>query len=130
MKKQNTDLYEKIKNVLIKKAEGFFYNEEILEYTTEDGKTKKVITTEDAENKTNKMESETRCEREQNKENKLTLSKKKVTTHYIPPDLLAVKMLVEIYGKKIDSGNELEKLEYQELINLKNQLIEKLKEED
>lgn len=130
MKKQNTDLYEKIKNVLIKKAEGFFYNEEVLEYTTEDGKTKKVITTEDAENKTNKMESKTRCEREQNKENKLTLSKKKVTTHYIPPDLLAVKMLVEIYGKKIDSGNELEKLEYQELINLKNQLIEKLKEED
>ena len=119
MKKQNTDLYEKIKNVLIKKAEGFFYNEEILEYTTEDGKIKKVITTEDAENKTNKMESKTRCEREQNKENKLTLSKKKVTTHYIPPDLLAVKMLVEIYGKKIDSGNELEKLEYQELINLK-----------
>ena len=42
MKKQNTDLYEKIKNVLIKKAEGFFYNEEILEYTTEDGKIKKV----------------------------------------------------------------------------------------
>ncbi|MBQ3158703.1 MAG: hypothetical protein IJB98_03315 [Clostridia bacterium] len=129
-KNKDIELYKKIKDVLIKKAEGYFYNEEILEYQTEDGKTKKVTTT---SNQTDTpTENEEKCEEgtDTKKEDKLTLSKKKITTHYIPPDLLAVKMLFEIYGEKIESTNELEKLEYQELLNIKKQLLEKLKEED
>ena len=129
-KNKDIELYKKIKDVLIKKAEGYFYNEEILEYQTEDGKIKKVTAT---SNQTDTpTENEEKCEEgtDTKKEDKLTLSKKKITTHYIPPDLLAVKMLFEIYGEKIESTNELEKLEYQELLNIKKQLLEKLKEED
>lgn len=129
-KNKDIELYKKIKDVLIKKAEGYFYNEEILEYQTEDGKIKKVTTTSNQSD--TPTENEEKCEEgtDTKKEDKLTLSKKKITTHYIPPDLLAVKMLFEIYGEKIESTNELEKLEYQELLNIKKQLLEKLKEED
>ena len=44
--------------------------------------------------------------------------------------MLAVKMLIEIYGEKIDSAGSLENLDYQELLNMKKQLLEKLKEDD
>ncbi|MBQ7579060.1 MAG: hypothetical protein IJT25_00815 [Clostridia bacterium] len=63
--------------------------------------------------------------KEQNKEknsaneNKqtLTLSKKKVTTHYIPPDMLAIKMLYEINAREDDvSFSNLTDEELKELI--------------
>ena len=34
----------------------------------------------------------------------LTLSKKKVTTHFVPPDMLAIKMLLEINSREGDSS--------------------------
>ena len=126
-KNKDIELYKKIKDVLIKKAEGYFYNEEILEYQTEDGKIKKVTTTSNQSD--TPTENEEKCEEgtDTKKEDKLTLSKKKITTHYIPPDLLAVKMLVEIFGKEVSADNNLESLSDFQLNQLKEEIIQKLK---
>lgn len=127
-KPNNNELYEKIKNVLIKKAEGFFYNEEILEYQTEDNqKIKKEKNTCETTEIVNKQNEEEQTKRTKNQN--LTLLKKKITTHYVPPDLLAIKMLFEIYGQKVESVNELEKLEFNQLLELKNNLLKQLKDD-
>lgn len=50
----------------------------------------------------------------------LTLSKKKVTTHYVPPDMLAIKMLLENYSQ-VNSGG-LDSKSDKELLELANSL--------
>lgn len=60
---------------------------------------------------------------------KLILSKKKVSTHYIPPDMIAIKILFEIFEKKVDA-NEIENMTDEELFKLKTKLLEELKNED
>ena len=112
----------KIKNILLKKSEGYYYNEEILEYQNNINETK-------IENneQLNLFKENNGKENSQKHEN-LALLKKKVTTHYIPPDLLAVKMLVEIFGEKVNN-DDLSNLSDQELEKLKNEIIQKLKEE-
>ena len=133
--------------ILIKKASGFFYNEELLEYE----KTQKLA---DSSKKDNQ-----KCENisffdkidrgntdiykssdiievsngkpenfKQTNEN-LTLVKKKITTHYIPPDMLAIKILFEIFRKEIDI-NDIENMSNEELINLKNKLISEISNEN
>ena len=59
----------------------------------------------------------------------LTLVKKKITTHYIPPDMLAIKILFEIFRKEIDI-NDIENMSNEELINLKNKLISEISNEN
>ena len=126
-KSKDKELYEKIKKVLIKKAEGYFYNEEVLEYQTNDGeKLTKESKTSLIEKKPNE-EYETNRKQSNSEKTDLTLLKKKVTTHYVPPDLLAIKMLVEVFGEKIENGNQFETLEYDKLLELKNQLLEEEK---
>ena len=133
--------------ILIKKASGFFYNEELLEYE----KTQKLADTSKKDNQ--------KCENisffdkidmgntdiykssdiikvsngkpenfKQTNEN-LTLVKKKITTHYIPPDMLAIKILFEIFRKEIDI-NDIENMSNEELINLKNKLISEISNEN
>lgn len=169
---------EKIKNILIKKAEGFFYREVQEEYNLEKkpkGKEEKNIQTssqinvEDlfyfgenvAENKPNDDKNEGKNEKLHRKSKKsiknefiqqcvsqkqgvqcgqddreeeqrrdeqtneeITLVKKKVTAHYIPPDLLAIKMLFEIDSKEINTETMTDK----ELVEYKKQLISSLGE--
>jgi len=115
------EMLNKIKNILIKKSEGFFYNEEVLEYqlnnTNQESKINQLTFLEDKNH-----------ESEQNKNNQnLTLVKKKVTTHYVSPDLLALKMLIEIFGEKV-SDDDLSSLSDEELLNLKNDILKKLEE--
>lgn len=133
--------------ILIKKASGFFYNEELLEYE----KTQKLAD--------NSKKDDQKCENisffdkidrgntdiykssdiievsngkpenfKQTNEN-LTLVKKKITTHYIPPDMLAIKILFEIFRKEIDI-NDIENMSNEELINLKNKLISEISNEN
>lgn len=128
-KTKDKELLEKIKKVLIKKAEGYFYNEEVFEYQIEDKKVKKETSNQMDIFELENGEKVSGNKDKQQKEADLTLLKKKVTTHYVPPDLLAVKMLVEIYGEKIDSVNELYNLDYDKLLELKNDLLKQLKEE-
>ena len=54
----------------------------------------------------------------------LTLSKKKVTTHFVPPDMLAIKMLLEINSKEMSSN--LLNLSDEELLKLTVELKNEL----
>ncbi len=125
--------------LLTKKARGFYYTEEIYEY--EKTQNKSILNKNYSNNlnffeicdrvepkiKTShdkiKVSNETQQIDDKNAEN-LTLSKKKVTTHFVPPDMLAIKILFEIYGKEIN--NNIENLTDKELLDLKNKLTEEL----
>lgn len=63
-----------------------------------------------------------------NNEN-LTLIKKKITTHYVSPDINAIKILFEIIKKKVDS-NDIKSLSDLELLKLKNKLVKELSNEN
>ena len=134
------ELIERLNPVLLKKAEGYFYQEETCEYQTSDSSCKKEKTKNITKNVSPKLENENQglqsnqeedeANNPKEKETNLVLFKKKVTTHHVPPDMLAIKMLVEIYGQKIDGGDDLEKLSDQELLKLKKDIINKLKKLD
>lgn len=132
-------------NLVIKKANGYHYTEEVLEYEKTQNKSclnknkpqinenynffdicdrslTKSITKDD------KIELSNEKDQQQINEN-LTLVKKKVTTHYIPPDMLAIKILFEIYGKEIEYDN-LNTLTDEELLDLKNKLIKEISNEN
>ena len=132
-------------NLVIKKANGYHYTEEVLEYEKTQNKSSlnknipqinenynffdicdrsltKPITKDD------KIELSNEKDQQQINEN-LTLVKKKVTTHYIPPDMLAIKILFEIYGKEIEYDN-LNTLTDEELLDLKNKLIKEISNEN
>ncbi len=59
----------------------------------------------------------------------LNLTKKKITTHFVPPDLQAIKMLSEIYINK-NKDNSVENLSDEELILLKNKLLKEITNDD
>ena len=126
--------------LLTKKAKGFYYTEEIYEYEKPQNKS---ILNKNCSNNLNffeicdmvepdnkvpydkiELSNETKQAANKNDEN-LTLSKKKVSTHFVPPDMLAIKILFEIYGKEIDN-NSIENLTDKELLDLKNKLAEEL----
>ena len=133
--------------ILIKKASGFYYDEVVNEFEKTQNKpnnSEKYISFDDLYKNLNSCVTDSTINNNSNVIIKtsdekpelskqdlynLTLSKKKVTTHYIPPDMLAIKILFEIFGEKV-SENELEKLSDEELINLKNKLIGEIKNED
>lgn len=119
---KNQELYDKIRKILIKKAEGYFYSEETFEYVQKPQNKEEQLCMDDIIN-----------EKETTKQNQpLTLVKKKVTSHYIPPDMLAIKILLENFGEKI-GANALDLMSEQELLEYKDKLIsdiEKLTKED
>ena len=121
--KLDKNTLENIKNILLKKSEGYFYNEEILEYQND------IIETKSNKNEQlNFFKNKNNEEKNTEKYSNLTLIKKKVTTHYVPPDLLAVKMLIENFGEEV-TNDDLSFLSDTELENLKLDIIEKLKGE-
>ncbi len=82
-----------IKKILIKLANGYEYSEKVEEYVV-------------------KKDTE-----------ELELAKKKISTHYIPPDMLAIKMLLEFSDQ---NSEVLSNMTDDELIELKNNLIKEL----
>lgn len=113
---KNQELYDKIKKILVKKAEGYFYDEESLEYVQKPQKEEdKQLSFDDFTNKKTSQISN----------NELCLVKKKVTSHYIPPDMIAIKILLENFGENMSSSN-LENMSEEELIDYKNKLIESI----
>lgn len=129
-------------NLLIKKASGFYYTEEQCEY--EKTQNKHIINKNNNQN-LNFFENFDRGNNENNftndtinlsNENKLseqnnqnlTLVKKKIATHYISPDINAIKILFEILENKVGENN-LDNLTNDELISLKKNLIEELYDE-
>ncbi len=127
-------------DILIKKASGFYYTEEQYEYEKTQ---KKSVLTENHSSNLSFFDNFDRGEQqnqncndtiivsnekvqsdEYNNKN-LTLIKKKVATHYVSPDINAIKILFEIFENKVGQ-NEIETLTDNELIKLKNNLIKEL----
>ena len=138
--KKSQEINEKIIDILLKKAEGFKYFEEQYEYENE----KKMKKDKSKYENLSFFENYDRGDsifvidddkmKLANEENKfresegLVLVKKKVTSHYIPPDMLAVKILLEIFGKEaID--DDFNKMTDEELINFKEKILKELKNE-
>lgn len=96
MKRENT----KLKDALLKLAIGFSYSEVTEEFSPKKGSDDKVET--------------------------LELSKKKITTHYVPPDMLAIKMLLQNDGQAVDDFSAMSD---EELLILKNKLIKEMADE-
>lgn len=110
-----------LKDILIKKAKGFYYNEELLEYESQNKKekikSKDLLDQEGCETDVSTIKSRGRPKKITVKEGEsvgniasLVMVKKKVSTHFVPPDSLAIKMLFEIFGKEIMGESEEEKL--------------------
>ena len=120
MENIDQELLSKIKKILLKKAEGYDYNEEIDEYVA------KV----EQENEQLNFLSETNptCLSPPKKsKQEMTLSKKKISSHHIPPDLSAVKMLLDYFVSE-KSSQGLETLTDSELKEMRDDLIKKLNE--
>ena len=138
--KKNKFNKDDVIDLLIKKASGFYYTEEVFEYekTQNSSKLNKntailpnsdmVNTQINFFNDNIKSTNEKHLQEKEDSKN-LTLTKKKIATHFVSPDMLAIKMLFEIYGKKVGDDN-IETLTDEELINLKNKLIGELINED
>ena len=119
-------LLSKLKKILLKKAEGFFYTEEISEYQQNlKNDSEQISIFDESSTKLKKTKNN-----DQNKQTlNLILSKKKVTTHYIPPDMLAIKMLIENFGEKIkDDDENLLYLSDDELYSLQENLIKEIQQ--
>lgn len=133
-------IYKKLIDILLKKAEGFYYTEEQEDYEKTQNKSKiseirnknmsffdfiDTVSTQkpngsDIVNSSNEKEKETQS---------LVLVKKKISSHYIPPDMLAVKILLETIKEKVND-NDLNNLSDEELIKLKNKLLGELNDEN
>ena len=127
--------------ILIKKASGYFYSEEQFEYETQkiSKNNEKYInnlsffenydTVEtNLNNMNDKIELSNEIKNSKEENRNLQLVKKKVATHYIAPDINAIKILFEIFEKKVGE-NSLENLTDEELLDLKNKLIKELSNE-
>ena len=128
-------------NLVIKKASGYHYTEEVLEYEKTQNKSSLSKNSslvsknydffdlcDRVNNNTDNFNDKVNLSNEntiQQVNENLTLVKKKVTTHYIPPDMLAIKILFEIYRKEVEYDN-LDVLSDKELIELKNKLIKEV----
>lgn len=128
--------------ILIKKARGFYYSEEVYEYEKTQNKSKND---EKCINFSNNLDFFNLCDRESitsnspgdkmnlnektdEKSQNLTLTKKKITTHYVPPDMFSIKTLLEILGEEVNEN--FEKMSDEQLLKLKEKLIGELKNED
>lgn len=127
-------------NLLIKKATGFYYTEEQYEYEKTQNKSNSIKINENLSDnlknndrvatQLNFIDDKIEVSNEIKTDTKnLTLVKKKVATHYISPDMLAIKILLEIYGKKIGDEN-VDDLSNEELLKLKETLIGELLDEE
>ncbi|MCR5553449.1 MAG: hypothetical protein K6F08_01765 [bacterium] len=145
---QQNNISDRLYKILLKRAEGFFYKEVCEEFVYDNKpKNSTQISFFDAENnvetKSKKRVTKTRVN--QNLNVKLdcndvscfasgencedikapTLAKKKVTTHFVPPDMLAIKMLLEI-DKTL--GADLTMMSDSELMALAKQLEDEIKQ--
>ena len=125
----NIEFTEKIREILIKKAEGYDYTEETYEYQKPTDSAKQLSFDDifDPSTENNQLKKRKTVKSKQiDSDADLVLIKKKVTTHHIPPDMLAVKILLENFNSNKNSYDDLEKLSDDELITLKNNILKSL----
>lgn len=128
-------------DILLKKANGFYYYEEQEEYEKTQNKSKfrensiqnismfDNFVTGQTQNKEPNVTLKPSNGKEENEAQILTLVKKKITKHYIPPDMLAIKILFEINKEKVNE-NDLNEMSDDELIKLKDKLLGELLNEN
>lgn len=128
-------------DILLKKANGFYYYEEQEEYEKTQNKSKfrensvqnismfDNFVTGQTQNKEPNVTLKLSNGKEENEAQTLTLVKKKITKHYIPPDMLAIKILFEINKEKVNE-NDLNEMSDDELIKLKDKLLGELLNEN
>ena len=128
-------------DILLKKANGFYYYEEQEEYEKTQNKSKfrensiqnismfDNFVTGQTQNKESNVILKSSNGKEENEAQTLTLVKKKITKHYIPPDMLAIKILFEINKEKVNE-NDLNEMSDEELIKLKDKLLGELLNEN
>ena len=128
-------------DILLKKANGFYYYEEQEEYEKTQNKSKfrensiqnismfDNFVTGQTQNKESNVTLKPSNGKEENEAQTLTLVKKKITKHYIPPDMLAIKILFEINKEKVNE-NDLNEMSDEELIKLKDKLLGELLNEN
>ena len=132
-------IYDELINILLKKASGFYYTEEQEDYEKAQNKIKNNENqfrnvsffdfSDTVKNNSANLNDIINTQNENKSETQdLVLVKKKITKHYIPPDMLAVKILFETLKEKVNA-DDLDNLSDEELINLKNKLIGELIDE-
>ena len=128
MKKEK--LEKNLINILLKKSTGFYYFEEQEEYEKPQNINKNFknisffdsnVTVSDKNLECNDTINSSNGKEKQDNQN-LTLVKKKVTKHYIPPDMLAIKILFEINKEKVNN-DDLENLSNDEILKMRDKLI-------
>jgi hypothetical protein len=138
---KSEEIQNKLIEILLKKAEGYYYYEEQEDYEKTQIKQKYTnkqyenvsmfenLVTEQSNSKhsNDKINLSNGNEEQDNKD--LTLVKKKITKHYIPPDMLAIKILFEINKEKVNE-NDLNNLTDDELLKLKDKLLGELLNEN
>ena len=136
-------IYDELIKILLKKAKGFYYTEQQEDYEKTQNKSNisekqnknisffdncDMVSTDTKTNNVTIKSSNENKQKEQTNQN-LVLVKRKITTHYIPPDMLAVKILFETLKEKV-SENDLDNMSDEELLNLKDKLLGELINED
>ena len=139
----NKEIYDFLIQILLKKAEGFYYTEEQEDY--EKAQNKNTLFKNQYENisifdkidtqRTN-INNSSATIKSQNEDNQTTqanknlvMVKKKITKHYIPPDMLAIKILFETIKETVNE-NDLNNISDEELLKLKDKLIGELLNEN
>ena len=131
----NKKIYDFLIKILLKKAEGYYYTEEQEEFekTQNNSKTSKkycenvsffenidTLNTNIAISNDNIKTSNEESKKQATAEN-LVMVKKKITKHYIPPDMLAIKILFETIKETVND-DDLKNISNEELLKLKDKL--------
>ncbi len=139
----NKKIYDFLIKILLKKAEGYYYTEEQEEFEktqNNSNKSKKyyenisIFENYDTQNTgINNLNDTIKTSNEESKiqattEN-LVMVKKKITKHYIPPDMLAIKILFETIKETVND-DDLKNISNEELLKLKDKLIGELLNEN
>lgn len=139
----NRKIYDFLIKILLKKAEGYYYTEEQEEYEKTQNKSQNSkikyenvslfenFDTIDIKNTTSNdiIKSINEESKKESNDKNLVMVKKKITKHYIPPDMLAIKILFETIKETVND-DDLKNISNEELLKLKDKLIGELLNEN
>ena len=135
----NKKIYDFLIKILLKKAEGYYYTEEQEDYEKTQNKSNNSklqydnitffenFDTLQPKNKSqdDTIDSQNESVKKQQNNQSLVMVKKKITKHYIPPDMLAIKILFETIKETV-KDDDMNNISDEELLNLKDKLIGEL----
>lgn len=135
----NNEIYDFLIKILLKKAEGYYYTEEQEDYEKAQNKSNDSKITynnisffdknDTLERNTTSLNDNIKPQNEDNKKRQsiqnLVMVKKKITKHYIPPDMLAIKILFETIKETV-KDDDINNISDEELLKLKDKLIGEL----